>query len=179
MIYRKVAVRNARCRTLRVYNNGGGRHEPTYIFADCRCGLWTDRSRSRAPNRFGLVLHGSRLFRPNVGKRARRCHHGLILRMRAFGGRGGPGQRCEFLETALGGTASWPRSKVSARYNLAGGGSHEDANDHCCGGRVALDGCSCAVAGGKGSNRHLGNHWHDLRRLCRHGAVCTGSSEGC
>ena len=53
-----------------------------------------------------------------------------------------------------------------------------DASDHCWRGRAGVDSCSCAVTGGKGSNRHSGNHRHDVRRLCSHSAVCTGRSEG-
>ena len=56
---------------------GYGCHESKGIFADRRSGLSADRSRPCALNRFGLVHHGSRLFRPDVGERTRRCHLGI------------------------------------------------------------------------------------------------------
>ena len=60
--------------TQRVYNRGGGRYEPKSIFADRRGGLWADRSRPCAPNRFQPVIRRSRYFRSDVGKRGRHCY---------------------------------------------------------------------------------------------------------
>jgi len=44
----------------------------------------------------------------------------------------------------------------------AGGGKHEDANNHCSGGTAIFHDCTTAVRRCKGRNGGSGDHRHDV-----------------